>query len=169
MKLKKKKDSSGKHQGFTLIEIIMTILVVSVVSTLAIANLNKAILVDRERNAVARLQALMGAMRIYKAKTGSYPAGVRSDYDTEIKALIGTDLIQEPYDISCVGDDGFGGSNQEINCFISYPPNTLWTAPGRWGLAYQTANFDPKYSTNPEGKVFCEDDPCRYCASTGCP
>ena len=76
---------------------------------------------------------------------------------------------EETYQFSCVGDDVFGGSNSEIVCYISYPQDTPPDTPGRWGLAYQTAHFDPDYAANPVNKVFCEDEPCLYCTASGCP
>ena len=66
----------GFSRGFTLTELIVTVVIVSMIAVFAIPNYQKTVLKARERNAILNLMTIHGANEIYKARSGSYLPGV---------------------------------------------------------------------------------------------
>lgn len=61
-------------RSFTLLELILVVVLIGVMAGVGIPSYQKAIEKNEERVALAKLQAIVGGMKIYKAKHGSYPA-----------------------------------------------------------------------------------------------
>ena len=63
-----------REQSFTLMELIIVVMIISVIAGFAIPSYQKAIEKNEEKTAVVKLQSIVGGMKIYKAKYGGYPA-----------------------------------------------------------------------------------------------
>lgn len=59
-------------QAFTLMEIMITVVLIGIIAGFAIPNYSKAINKAYERDAIVQLSALHAACQIYKARTGDY-------------------------------------------------------------------------------------------------
>ena len=59
-------------KAFTLIEIMITVVLIGIIATFAIPNYSKAIAKARERDAIIQLSAIHAAAEFYKARVGSY-------------------------------------------------------------------------------------------------
>ena len=57
-----------KSKGMTLMEITIVTVIVGIMASFAIANYNKALMKEHERNAVLNLKTIHAASKIYKAK-----------------------------------------------------------------------------------------------------
>lgn len=84
--------------AFTLIEIVVTIIILGVIATLAYPQLNKLMLRSRERDMIMQGMLFRSANEMYKAKHGHYwyptDAGVYADSSsrTEIEQALGIEL-----------------------------------------------------------------------------
>jgi len=65
----------NKRKGFTLTEIMVSVIIVGVIASFGIVQYTKAIEKNLERVAALNLEALYGAQQIYHAKTGEYFLG----------------------------------------------------------------------------------------------
>jgi len=64
-----------RPRGFTLIEIVVSMIIVSVIATMALVNYQKALVIEHEKEAATQLKVLYHANGSYKSKTGTYLAG----------------------------------------------------------------------------------------------
>ncbi|GIW63384.1 MAG: prepilin-type N-terminal cleavage/methylation domain-containing protein [Patescibacteria group bacterium] len=70
MKLKNNK------KGFTLIEMLVTIGIISIIATIAIVNYNNAILRSRDERRKVDLEAIRSALEMYRVNNDYYPTNI---------------------------------------------------------------------------------------------
>jgi len=59
-------------KGFTLMEVLITAVLIGIIAAFAIPSFNKAINTNRERSVLQGCRSLQGALEVYKAKNGTY-------------------------------------------------------------------------------------------------
>jgi len=112
------------NDGFTLIEVITTIVIVGVLASLALPRFGGAIERMRATEGVQILTALLGAQRAYEIETGAYATAL-ADLDVEIPHAdnfsVGTITVaNDPNNVAEI--DRTGGytlsidEDGEINC-----------------------------------------------------
>ena len=78
MQITKNKNNNGLR-GFTLTELVITVVIISVIAAFAIPSYQKAVLKAYERNAILNLMTIHGANEIYHARAGQYVSGAGLD------------------------------------------------------------------------------------------
>ena len=68
-----------KHKGFTLIEIMLVLLIISLVMSLLIINGVRLRAMANESNAQANLKSIAGSFEVYAASHGAYAPGNESN------------------------------------------------------------------------------------------
>ena len=69
----------NSSQAFTLTELIITVVIISMIAAFAIPNYQKAVRKTYERNAILYLTTIHGANEIYKARSGEYVSATPLD------------------------------------------------------------------------------------------
>lgn len=151
--------------AFSLIEIITVVVIVGIMAGFAFSKYQKVLERMTEKDVIVRLLALSKAMEIYRVKHGTYPLPIKtfSDYN-ELKAILNTDLPQEPYDFSCRTL-----STNDYVCYIhaldsSTPPKIRWT------VGYQNSRTHDDSLDGPINAPFCYQGairPCPTCTQDG--
>lgn len=65
---------TGDRRGFTMVEVLVVVVVASIVTRIAVPNVQEALLRARATEALADLRVVEVAAREYNADTGSWPA-----------------------------------------------------------------------------------------------
>lgn len=93
------KSNSGNinSKAFTLIELMVVFVVVALIAGFAIPTYDRAIRRSIERDAVVGLQAIRGALKIYKARYGSFPNVNLATY-TDINTTLGINIVPNRVD-----------------------------------------------------------------------
>ena len=68
---------SGRERGFTLIELMVTIGIISILSTVAVANVSKSRELARDARRQQDLSTLAAALEIYANRNGKYPDNLK--------------------------------------------------------------------------------------------
>ncbi len=68
--------SKGQRAGFTFIEIIVTVAIISLITTLALISYSNVRIKSRDAARVSSINQLMTALQLYKYDTKSYPTAV---------------------------------------------------------------------------------------------
>jgi len=92
--------------GFTLIELVVSMIVVSVIATIALVNYHKTLIIEHEREASTQLKIIYHANGLYKNKTGTYLPG----FDLDLSAI----------------NSGLGLNIFSNNLTYSYDENVTW-------------------------------------------
>lgn len=84
----------NKEKGFTLIEILIVVILITIIAAFGIPGYGKMIRRSHERNAILGLIAINQANSVYEAKTGGYYAGgsfglaaINTSLSIDLKAL----------------------------------------------------------------------------------
>lgn len=100
-------------RGFTLTEILVTLLILAIFATLAIPNFSKTREKNDERQAVGYLRAIRLAEMMHFAKTGSYAAATPScnavqmtsfSSNATVNLCLGTEISSGSYVFSVAAD-----------------------------------------------------------------
>lgn len=95
----------NENKAFTITELIIVIVIVSIISAFAIPQYRKLMQKSEEREIYLQLISVRAAVQIYLAKTG---AAQISDWNTvnEINAALNLNLDGTGYTYSCLGTQG---------------------------------------------------------------
>lgn len=94
--------NSKQKSAFTLIEIMVTVVLIGVILAFAIPNYQKSIETSYERDAVAQLKTIQGAQFLYKTGTGTF---LQTNGLTNINSLLKIGIIANGFQYNCpVGD-----------------------------------------------------------------
>lgn len=109
-----------KKYGFSLLEIIIVVMIISILATLGVPQFGRAVTKQRCRNAYVQLIAFHALNEVYKAQTGHYYGGnageaVGDDLDT-INAAFGSHLQFHP--------DFYTPGNAFLSNYNAGPPQT---------------------------------------------
>ena len=81
-----------RKRSFTLMELVVVVVVVSVLATIALTKYNKTLQCGKEREIINNLYTIYGAARAYKIKYGTYPTANMSNLAT-INSTLGLNII----------------------------------------------------------------------------
>lgn len=112
-----------KTRGFSLLELMIVVTLLSVISVFVVPNLLKSVKRQEESVAVMSLQTIRAGLKAYRARYGSYPSTDLIDL-TAINTTLGLKLQLGPmasYDY--VADAGAG----EVNRVTVTAPGSSWT------------------------------------------
>ena len=87
---------SLKNTGFTLVEIMITVVLIGVIAAFAIPNYSKMTAKAHERDAINQLSILHAACQLYKASNGNY-------FPTNLTT---TETINSNFNINIISADG---------------------------------------------------------------
>ncbi len=91
--------------GFTLMEIIVTVIIVGVIASFAIPNYSRTINQTRAQDAIIQLSAIRSANQLYFAKTGTYwPTVAGSNLVSAINSALNLNIIQNGMVYDCQGN-----------------------------------------------------------------
>ncbi len=120
----------GKRSGFTLIELILVIVIISILSGIMLKGLNISGQSENARiaDAKATIATLTGALELYEIKNGQYPSS--------LEGLL---------------DESKGGPFTRMKIIPKDPWDNpyIYAAPG----SHNTHNFDLSCTSKKEGKV----------------
>ncbi len=137
----------NNSQAFTLIEAMVTVIIVGTIMSLAITNYQKTLEHSTERQSAIDLMAMVSAEKIYYARNGQHwPTSASFETISAINTNLGLSL-SEPDRIIYQCKLGAGGGT---DCQASY-------SGGKWVLS--TFNFSNGY------KPFCLSGSCPTCKS----
>lgn len=103
---------NSKRSGFTLMELVVVILIISVLAAVAIPLMRGKIDRSKWSEANAAAGTIRNAARIYFAETGSKLTGnlgdaaIQQALDVESSDLAGTFFVASDYEIDSVSDQG---------------------------------------------------------------
>ena len=138
-----------KKKAFTLIEMIVVVVIMSIIAGFALASYDRARQKNVERNYAAQLTALAGVSNQYKARNrGYWDVGGSAQNEASIETTLGT-LIASEIDDATVTYNSTGPDN-----FAFY------AASGRYGF---TARVDIR------NEPCCHSGTCRYLPACSCP
>lgn len=124
-----------RQQGFTLVEIIVVVTIITILTGVSIFAYNEASKKSRDKDRQADLRTLQAAVELYKQKNGRYPAGCRGP--GVWSGQIGTQY-------ACAD-----GSNQYI---IGLAPTFIPKMPNDRRLNGTDSGY--VYTTNTDGTVY---------------
>lgn len=82
--------SKKNQRGFTFLEVIVTVVIISILAALALASYRKAIMYANESSAVNSLDELKSAQAMYRQQFGGYAADLPT---LNAAGMIGGDLL----------------------------------------------------------------------------
>jgi len=99
---------SQNNRAFTLMEIIITIVIVGLMAAFAVPNYTKAVAKTDERAAIANLMAIRAAIEMYLTNTGT--ATIPADWSglSTINAQLGISIIDTKMTYDCFTTAGGG-------------------------------------------------------------
>lgn len=137
---------AATRRGFTLIEIIVTISIIALLSTLALIAMNYANRTSKMRKAQAQLRTIESFLERYYADYGTYPRPITEDGGTSVNiggvTYPAGGAIALYQALSGDGDTGLEGGSVA-------PQGELGSAPGS---TVYWADLDPR--SNPQQLVF---------------
>lgn len=74
-----------RRTGFTLIELVVVIVIIAILAAVAVPKFNDRTTGAREAANLQSLSTLRGAVELYQADTGAYPASLSSDILSYLK------------------------------------------------------------------------------------
>lgn len=105
-----------KKRGFTLMELMVTTIAISVLAALAVPNYNKAIEKNHFRQARTNLKTLKAAAEIYRARNGKFGTnGLIMESLSDINAFLGTSISDSHFSYLYIVDGGTLGIFLERN------------------------------------------------------
>jgi len=137
------------RSGYTLIELLVTVIIIAVISGLAINNYIRALQTGYERDIIMQIRMMQNALEIEERTTGSYPIANLND-----RASINTALkLQIP-------DNNFFSSYQYTYFSGSGTPYYVIqvTTTSGWAVSYD-------HSTQ---RYYCSSSTCPTCTATSC-
>ncbi|HSV43859.1 MAG TPA: type II secretion system protein [Candidatus Bathyarchaeia archaeon] len=148
-----------RGRGFTLVELIVSVVIVGVIASLALGQYYKLIERADERHAIDSLLTIASAERMYYAKHGDFWPGTGKPLEniTVTNAALGTNIQNIPgrMTITCGGGE------------IGYQCRAFYVQGGviKWEIESRAMLL--------EGRPFCnnDDEPCPMCknsANGGC-
>ncbi len=105
MQIPKNKNNNGLR-AFTLTELIITVVIITVLATFAVPNYQKSVRKGYERRAILNLKMIHGANEIYNARAGYYVVGVALDL-AGINTALGIDIVDGDMTYSYTCDIGY--------------------------------------------------------------
>ncbi len=167
--LHKKTNSRKNNTGFTLVELMLVIAIVSLLASVVMAGLQKASSKGRDAKRISDLQSVAAALEIYYQDNNSYPAVscISSPWwgcwgsttgqqgSTELRLLPGNYIPKMPQDPTFF-DNGFvctynPGNNQRSYMYYSDGQNYVLAT----NLENPPAPTDPHYFDDPSGQYGC--------------
>ena len=97
------------ENGFTVTEVIITVIILSAVMAFAIPRFQKSVERSYERDALTQLRTIHAANRVYKIQNGNYwPPTTTAQDITAINDTLGINIIANGMTYTCRGDGGTG-------------------------------------------------------------
>ena len=131
-------------KGFTIIELLFTVLIVSALVSIALPKYTKTFEIARERDGVINLRAIDNAYRHYKLGNGTYLDSGGSQAVAWINTNLRLGIIENKIAYSCTS------TSVTYECFA--------TSNAGWQLRVDTS-----------GIVSCSLPTCPSCTGGGCP
>jgi len=133
-----------KKNGFTLIEIIITITILGILSAIAISTYSSMMQQAYGNNAQNNLKAIAFAQKVYFLNHGVYYLGDQSLLP-QIDAALGLNITDNNYDYHCWTPDGAYTYTEPYQCEarsknISYTPGSA----DFWSLSFSYEQNNPR-------------------------
>ena len=142
MQIPKNKNNNGLR-AFTLTELLITVVIITVIATFAVPNYQKSIRKGYERRAILNLKTIHGANAIYHARAGHYVVGTALDL-AGINTALAIDIVDNDMTYSYTRNPG------GIDDYIA---TAAWTGASAFTAGI---NRDPITGANP----FCSAGSC---------
>lgn len=139
--------------GFTLMEVIIVVVLISIIAAFAVPNYNKALQKSDEREAIVNLELMWEATKIYRVRTGDYLT-VAQPGISDINQTLNTSIIESNMVYSC---SVLGGNGSSLGCEAD--------SPDGWGLCFHS---DPLVAGIGAGEIYCYTGGCPSCAAVNC-
>jgi len=135
--------------AFTIVEILIVVIIMSVIAGFAIPNYNKAQDRSNEREAVINLRLVGIAMQSFKLHDANdeYPSADLPQV-SDINTALSLGIIEQTMDYDCVS------STSEFDCTAVHPNG--------WEVSIET-------NSGIVGVVHCSNNTCPQCSGTDCP
>lgn len=116
-----------RPKAFTLVEIIMVIIVLSVLTSLALPRYFKTMEKGREDDARAQLRAIYASEQMYRSRAGSYwPADIGAPYSKAvIDSALGLSIVESGMTFKCKGTNT--SSPNGFKCSALRSPSGDWS------------------------------------------
>ena len=130
------KQSSHNKKAFTLIELMITVIILGIIAAFALPNYTNMVSRAKERDAVCNLEVIREAVNLYIAREGSAPP-----------ALANVDAINTTLYINAAEQEGNTYNCSPVNIYQCWANNT-----DGWQLSFRLNSSN--------GDVYCSSGPC---------
>ena len=133
------------RRGFTLMELLLTVMIAGTIAGFAVPSFTKAVDKGKARDVVNNLYAIGAAQVVYKARYGSYYLPIAMISVNQINAVLGTSVVEQT------------GVHYWCARALSIAPPGACTGvlTGKWGYVVAPSGWEPACSSGGMGGRPC--------------
>lgn len=156
--------------GFTLVELIITIVVIGILSTVAYLGVSGVQAIARDKTHENNARAIVTALEAYYGNNGEYPTGTEMNPNDATTELSAADLNNVKSILPELGDSNLSGpQNYTFFPYCSYGAPCANNPPNDWPNFHAMQYiYLTVYTSGPPNQTTTIDDPAYGSTSWGC-